>query len=137
MNVAPVVTPGGPILSSGGKGDGQSNSTIGGKNISDLSDAAKVPDESDKSGQLSAAGRALQKHGWRTDSAFPTAKGNPAAINEQEQKIVDSILNDPGRTVTQRETGRFGNVIDITATDGRGVRYSVDGKFIGFLEPPK
>ncbi|MBU9469086.1 hemagglutinin repeat-containing protein [Burkholderia multivorans] len=137
VNVAPVVTPGGPILSSGGKGDGQSNSTIGGKNISDLSDAAKVPDESDKSGQLSAAGRALQKHGGRTDSAFPTAKGNPAAINEQGQQIVDSILNDPGRTVTQRETGRFGNVIDITATDGRGIRYSVDGKFIGFLEPPK
>ncbi|MCO8576173.1 hypothetical protein [Burkholderia multivorans] len=46
-------------------------------------------------------------------------------------------MNDPGRTVTQRETARFGNVIDITATDGRGVRYSVDGKFIGFLEPPK
>ncbi|KWE83160.1 hypothetical protein WT54_19875 [Burkholderia territorii] len=137
VNVAPVVTPGGPILSSGGNGDGQSNSTIGGKSISDLSDAAKLPDQSDKSGQLSAAGRALQKHGGRTDSAFPTAKGNPAAINEQGQQIVDSILNDPGRTVTQRETGRFGYVIDITATDGRGVRYSVDGKFIGFLEPPK
>ncbi|MCO8644247.1 hypothetical protein KGP93_13145 [Burkholderia multivorans] len=58
------------------------------KNISDLADAAKVPDESDKFGQLSAAGRALQKYGGRTDSAFPTAKGNPAAINEQGSKLL-------------------------------------------------
>ncbi|WP_081077698.1 hemagglutinin repeat-containing protein [Burkholderia stagnalis] len=116
-------------------GDGDKSQTVGGKYIKDLSDAAKVPDASDKSGELSAAGRALQKHGGRNGSAFPPAKGNPAAINEQGQKIVDNILNDPGRTVIQRDTGRFGNVIDVTASDGRGVRYSADGKFITFLEP--
>ncbi|EDS99658.1 hypothetical protein BamIOP4010DRAFT_6825 [Burkholderia ambifaria IOP40-10] len=137
VTVTPVVTPGAPILSGNGNGDSQSPSKIGGKNISDLSEAAKLPDQSDKSGELSAAGRALQKHGGRADSAFPAAKGNPAAINDQGQQIVDSILNDPGRTVTQRETGRFGNVIDIRASDGRGIRYSTDGKFIGFLEPSK
>jgi hypothetical protein len=114
-------------------GDGQ----LGGKNIDDLSDAAKVPDSSDKSGELSAAGRALQKHGGRDDSAFPSAKGNPAAINDQGQQIVDDILNNPNSTVTQRNTGRFGNVIDITAPNGLGIRYSADGKFIGFLEPSK
>lgn len=114
-------------------GDGQ----LGGKSIGDLSDAAKVPDSSDKSGELSAAGRALQKHGGRDDSAFPSAKGNPAAINDQGQQIVDGILNNPDSTVTQRNTGRFGNVIDITAPNGLGVRYSADGKFIGFLEPSK
>ncbi|MGF6662185.1 filamentous hemagglutinin [Paraburkholderia atlantica] len=118
-------------------GSNQPSSSIGGKNINDLSDAAKVPDSSDKSGELSAAGRALQKHGGRDDSAFPAAKGNPAAINDQGQQIVDSILNNPASTVTQRDTGRFGTVTDITAPDGRGVRYSADGKFIGFLEPQK
>ncbi|WLE63050.1 hypothetical protein GIY62_22130 [Burkholderia plantarii] len=73
-------------------GGGDKSQALGGKSIEDLSDAAKVPDVSDKSGELSAAGRALQKHGGRYDSAFPPAKGNPAAINEQGQKIVDSIL---------------------------------------------
>ncbi|WP_156440540.1 MULTISPECIES: hypothetical protein [unclassified Burkholderia] len=79
----------------------------------------------------------MQKHGKHTDSAFPNAKSSPAEINEQGQQIVCSILNDPGRTVTQRETGRFGNVVDIAATGGRRVRYYGDGKFIGFMEPPK
>ncbi len=116
-------------------GGGDKFETLAGKSIRELSDAAKLPDASDKSGELSAAGRALQKHGGRESSAFPSVKGNPAAINEQGQKIVDGILNDPGRSIVQRETGRFGNVIDVIASDGRGVRYSYDGKFITFLEP--
>ncbi|NUY34834.1 hypothetical protein F0160_30730 [Paraburkholderia sp. JPY303] len=56
-------------------GSNQPSSSIGGKNINDLSDAAKVPDSSDKSGELSAAGRALQKHGGRDDSAFLLQRG--------------------------------------------------------------
>jgi filamentous hemagglutinin len=120
--------PGNATLSDGENIGSGSNQALGGKNINDLSDAAKVPDSSDKSGELSAAGRALQKHGGRDNSAFPFAKGNPAAINDQGHQIVHSILNDPGSTVTQRSTGRFGDVIDITAPDGRGVRYSTDGK---------
>jgi filamentous hemagglutinin len=114
---------------------GNGDQSLGGKSINDLSDAAKVLDPSDKSGELSAAGRALQKHGGRDGSAFPSAKGNPAAINDQGQQIVDGILNNPDSTVTQRNTGRFGDVIDITAPNGQGVRYSADGKFITFLEP--
>jgi filamentous hemagglutinin len=114
---------------------GNDDRPFGGKSINELSDAGKVPDPSDKSGELTGAGRALQKHGGRDGSAFPSAKGNPTAINEQGQKIVDDILNDPGSTVIQRNTGRFGDVIDVTAPDGRGLRYSVDGKFITFLEP--
>lgn len=123
----------GAIFSSGGN----TGSPLEGKSLSDLADAARVPDLSDKSGELSAAGRALQKHGGRADSAFPPAKGNPAAVNEQGQKIVEEILNDPGKTVTQRITGRFGSVVDITASDGRGIRYTADGKFVTFLEPTK
>jgi hypothetical protein len=129
-----VVVLGAPILSSRSDSDG-SRDQIGGNKILDLSDAAKAPDPSDRSGELTGAGRALQKHGGRNGSAFPAAKGNPATINDQGQKIVDDILNDPGKIVTQRDTGRFGNVIDVTASDGRGVRFSVDGKFITFLEP--
>ena len=34
-------------------------------------------------------------------------------------------------------TGRFGDVIDAVAPDGRGVRYSSDGTFIGLLERPR
>ncbi|WP_087038781.1 hemagglutinin repeat-containing protein [Caballeronia arvi] len=117
--------------------NGNDDQSFGGKSINDLSDAAKMPDSSDRSGELSAAGRGLQKHGSREDSAFPPAKGNPAAINEQGQKIVNEILNDPGRTVEQSNRGRYGDVIDVRASDGRGVRYGADGKFIGFLEPNK
>ncbi|RKP43744.1 hypothetical protein D7S89_25255 [Trinickia fusca] len=116
---------------------GDSDQSIGGRSISDWSDAAKVPDPSDRSGELAGAGRALQKHGGRDGSSFPAAKGNPAAINEQGQKIVDEILNDPGRTVEQMNRGRYGDVIEVRASDGRGIRYRVDGRFIGFLEPNK
>jgi hypothetical protein len=47
--------------------------------LDDLSRAAGALDR----GGLSAAGRQLQKHGSRTGSAFPGARGNPAAINRQ------------------------------------------------------
>ncbi|MFM0741441.1 hemagglutinin repeat-containing protein [Paraburkholderia xenovorans] len=128
----PGYVPGNATINSG-----NSDQSLGGKSVSDLSDAAKSPDPSDKSGELSAAGRGLQKHGSRDDSAFPAAKGNPAAINEQGQKIVDEILNDPARTVEQLNRGRYGDVIEVRASDGRGIRYGADGKFIGFLEPDK
>ena len=88
-------------------------------------------------GDLTLAGRALQKHGNRDGSAFPSVQGNPAAINEQAQNAVNEILNNPATTATQRSTGRFGTVTDIIAPDGRGLRYDANGKLIGFLEPPK
>jgi len=98
-----------------------------------LAQAAAAADK----GDLSVAGRALQKHGNRDGSAFPSAQGNPVAINEQAQQVVNEILNDPATTATQRNTGRFGQVTDIVAPDGRGLRYDANGKLIGFLEPPK
>ncbi|BCQ28286.1 hemagglutinin repeat-containing protein (plasmid) [Caballeronia sp. NK8] len=135
----PAATPGTPgyVPSNATLNSGDKDSSFGGKSIDDLSDSAKVPDPSDKSGELSAAGRGLQKHGSREDSAFPAAKGNPTAINEQGQKIVDDILNDPGRTVEQLNRGRYGDVVEVRASDGRGIRYGADGRFIGFLEPNK
>lgn len=98
-----------------------------------LSSAAAAGDR----GGLTAAGRALQKHGGRPSSAFPAARGNPAQINQARQNIVDDILNASGSTQTMRSTDRFGDVVEVVAPDGRGVRFSADGKFIGFLEPPR
>jgi len=46
-------------------------------------------------------------------------------------------VNDPQKTIIQRDTGRVGNVIDIVASDGKGLRFGSDGKFITFLEPNK
>ncbi|MFC3944978.1 hypothetical protein HX857_14335 [Pseudomonas gingeri] len=110
---------------------------MAGKIIDDLSSAGKMLDPADKSGQLSLAGRALQKHGSREGSAFPSVKGSPSEINAQGQKIADEILNNPASTITYKDTGRFGKVMDIVAPDGRGLRYDASGKFIGLLEPPK
>jgi RHS repeat-associated protein len=86
---------------------------------------------------LSAAGRALQKHGARPGSAFPAARGNAGSISQQGQNVVDDILTTPGSTITTRHHGRFGQVTEVRAPDGRGLRYGPDGKFIGFLEPVK
>ncbi|WP_258042126.1 DUF6861 domain-containing protein [Pseudomonas syringae] len=113
------------------------NRVLAGKSIDDLSDAGKLPDPADKSGQLSLAGRALQKHGGREGSIFPGVKGSPSEINAQGQRMLDEILNNPSTVATYNNTGRFGKVIDITAPDGKGLRYDATGKFIGLLEPTK
>lgn len=104
---------------------------IGASSLDDLSRAAGAADR----GGLTAAGRALQKHGGRPGSAFPAARGNPAQINQAGQGIVDDILANPGSTTTTRHHARFGDVIEIRAPDGRGVRYDANGRFIGLLEP--
>ena len=108
-----------------------SNAARGLGSLGDLSRAAGALDR----GGLSAAGRQLQKHGSRSGSAFPGARGNPAAINRQAQDIVDDLLTTPGTTAVTRHHARFGDVLEIRAPDGRGLRYGADGKFLGFLEP--
>ena len=84
---------------------------------------------------FTAAGRGSMKHGYREGSVFPKPVGNPSQINEHGQKILERILNHPEREVISGEFKRFGQVIDIYAPDIGGVRYSAEGKFIGFLEP--
>ncbi|MFY0476756.1 hypothetical protein [Achromobacter marplatensis] len=78
VNAAKV---GGKVEVGGAKG-----SAFAGRNIDDLSNAGKLLDPADKSGQLSLAGRALQKHGSREGSAFPSVKGSPSEINVQGKK---------------------------------------------------
>lgn len=101
------------------------------RSLDELSQAAMAADR----GGLTSAGRALQKHGGREGSAFPGVTGGPGAINKQGQFVVDDILTSPGSTNVTRNHARFGEVTEIRAPDGRGVRYGPDGKFIGFLEP--
>jgi RHS repeat-associated protein len=101
------------------------------RSVDRLSEAAGVADR----GGLTAAGRALQKHGSREGSAFPKATGNPNSINRQAQDMVDDILTNPGSEAINRHHARFGDVTEVRAPDGRGVRYGPDVQFLGFLEP--
>ena len=102
-----------------------------GSSLYDISRAAGATDR----GGLTKAGRALEKHGSRPGSAFPPATGSVANKNALGQNVVDDILTSPGATTTTRHHARFGDVTEITATDGRGVRLDSNGNFIGFLEP--
>lgn len=97
-----------------------------------LSQTGAKIDPAVKAGNLTIAGRALQKHGSREGSAFPIAKGTPAQMNEQGQKILDGIVKAPGATV--KDGNRFGG-FDVVAPDGRGARLDPQGNFRGFLEP--
>lgn len=96
-----------------------------------FSEAAAVLDRNN----LSKAGRALMKHGDRAASAFPQARGRASEINRAAQEIVDEILADPRSTMEIRHHATFGEVKDIRAPDGRGLRFDGAGSFLGFLEP--
>lgn len=106
---------------------------VGARSLDDLSQAAAA---SQRNG-FTRAGNALAKHENRAMTAFPKAAGDAAAKNTAGQFIVDDILTNPASTFTNRQTGRFGEVLDVVAPDGRGVRFGSDGTFIGFLEPPR
>ena len=81
-----------------------------------LSNAGKVADR----GGLTRAGRALDKHGNRTPTAFPRATGNPAVKNAQGQFQLDDILTNPSSNVSFKYNKQFGNVIDIQAPNAGG-----------------
>lgn len=100
--------------------------------LDSLSRTGNNIDPAAKSGNFTVAGRALQKHGSRDGSAYPSAKGTPAQINEQGQKILDGIINAPNASV--KEGNRFGG-FDVIVPDGRGARFDPQGNFRGFLEP--
>ncbi len=60
---------------------------------------------------------------------------DPAQVNEQAEKILEGIVNHPERKVIQGRLERFGDVVDIYAPNIGGARYTIEGEFIGFLEP--
>ena len=98
-----------------------------------LSQAAGAADR----GGLTAAGRSLTKHGAGAragNTLSPAAKGSPATINQTAQNVVDDILTTPGSALRNSSRGRFGLTIEVTAPDGRGMVYDVNGKFLFFKE---
>jgi RHS repeat-associated protein len=83
------------------------------------------------------AGRALQKHSSRPGSVYAQPSGtlNPSSYNQAGQEIVDDILTSPGTTFSVEHRSYYGNVLEVNAADGRSMRYSMNGDFMGFLEP--
>ena len=52
------------------------------------------------------------------------------------KKIVREILNNPNSSIKERLTGRFRTrFLKFVHLDNRGLRFSTNGEFIGFLEP--
>ncbi len=100
-------------------------------NANKLSEAGKAADRAG----FTRAGRGLMKHGYRDGCVFPKPTGTPAQINEQGQKMLESILNHPEKQVIQKNTKNFGEVIDIHVPGIGGVRFNSSGEMIGFLEP--
>ena len=90
-------------------------------------------------GGLTKAGRALEKKGGRGGSVFPKATGNVREINMQGQRMLDEILNHPDKHILFEKppTLEF-ETLDVVLPDGRGARFTKDGKtMVGFLEPKK
>ncbi|CUI18117.1 rhs family protein (plasmid) [Candidatus Protochlamydia naegleriophila] len=112
-----------------------SNSTSSGKLPShltsdQLSEAGKVIDR----GGLTKAGRALQKHADRSNSAFTKAKGSISQVNLQGQNILYNILTHPDQRIKSDSNLKYGDFVDIQINNGPGVRYSTTGNFIGFKD---
>lgn len=100
--------------------------------IFELREAYTAANAPHKRGSLTVAGRALTKHNSlsRPGSVFPVPIGDPAAINLLAQEVVAALLSDPGTVRVNR-----GNVYDLVAPDGRGLRFQANGALKGFLEP--
>ncbi len=105
-------------------------SSSGSVDFDKLAEAGKAHDR----GGLTKAGRGLAKHGGRKGSHFPKPKGNPSKINKQGQKLLEKILRDPNKKVKEDFFRKYGEIIDIETPKFGGVRYTKDGRFIGFLE---
>lgn len=89
---------------------------------------------------LTDAGRALQKHGGREGSAYSYSSQKSAILNQEGQAIVNEILSNPNSKIEYRvvyENKQKITVLEVTAPDGRALRYNADGtKLIGLREPP-
>ena len=91
----------------------------------------KAGQQLDRNG-LTKAGRALQKHGDRPNSAFPKSTGTASERNQQGQQLLEGILNSSNRT---SGPNKFGGTDIFDNNTGRGVRFNADGTMKGFLEP--
>ncbi|MDN3508554.1 MAG: hypothetical protein P0S93_00735 [Candidatus Neptunochlamydia sp.] len=68
---------------------------------------------------------------------FPKATGNLYEKNMQGQKVLDEISNHPDKKIFFEKLPTLKQeTIDIVLPDGKGARFTKDGKeFITFLEP--
>jgi hypothetical protein len=89
-----------------------------------------------KGGDITAIGRAFQKHAVREETVFVgEITGNVAMNTEQGMEYLNKILSDPNVMSTIIDTNAYGKVLDVRLPDGMGARWSADGKtFIDFLE---
>ncbi|MGB3464929.1 MAG: hypothetical protein WBA74_06660 [Cyclobacteriaceae bacterium] len=107
------------------------NASGAAEGVADLLNAASAPSK----GELTAVGRALQKHGSRSGSLFPKATGNAASMNAQGKSVLQNIISHPNASTVTRHHRRFGNIMEIKIPNGQGARFSADGKtFFGFIE---
>ncbi|MBL8872550.1 MAG: hypothetical protein JNK90_22425 [Planctomycetaceae bacterium] len=104
---------------------------VNGNHFHLIDDLLKAGAAADRNG-LTAAGRALQKHGDRVGSVFPKSTGSLVARNAQGQTILEEILRSTQQSTRANRYGGF-DVFDLVT--GRGARFDGLGKFIGFLEP--
>ena len=100
--------------------------------VKDLEEAYDAATTLYAGGPLTVAGRALAKHNplSRPGSVFPIPKGSPADINALAHEVVAAILSERSAVKTER-----GAIYDITAPNGRGLRFHAAGALKGFLEP--
>lgn len=62
------------------------------------------------------------------------AAAYPAWLFDGVEGVLDDLTM-PGTTFTSWTHSSRGQTSDVVAPDGRGIRYSDAGNFIGFLEP--
>jgi len=81
-----------------------------------------------------------------TANRYAYALGNPMRYTNPSGHFVNEFWRNPGLYASifvQMIPGIgdshpiFGRILDVVAPDGRGVRFGSDGRFIGFLEPPR
>lgn len=83
---------------------------------------------------LTAAGHALQKHANRQGDIWaqylPEGTLNPANYNARASELVQDVLTNPGTVRSYHK-----DYIHYFAPDGRGLRFNLDGSFVGFVNP--
>jgi RHS repeat-associated protein len=125
-----------------GDAPGGSSPETPGFDLDKASSSGRKIDPTDKRGELTMSGRALQKHaklaqGNPNDWPVPVGRQNPAAWNEMGQDTLDSILNDPSLRITPyrgRINGIWQDSIDLRIGGGKGARFDTSGNFSGFLD---
>ena len=85
-------------------------------------------------GSLSVAGRALQKHAGRGESAFSSIKFSGKTANQDAMKIIKEIMRAPNKRVVPQLNG---TTVIYNLSSGRGFNISRKGLFNGFRNMKK